>query len=324
MNSDIRLSIGFKNHRKRKKLRRLVGDRADSYLIDLWLTVALDRPDGVLTGWNADDVADSCGWEGEPKMLLDALTESGWIDVAEDGLMVVHDWSEHQSWACKAGLRSELARKAAEKRWSPQNDNKHNSSESHYNSSGSDASDGKKECGQNADSMPPVCGVHANGNAPFLALPILSKDNTGSSSKFKKPTMEELTDYCSTHGKDVDPDAFFDHHESNGWRVGKKNTPMRDWKATVRTWQRNHDKWHPKPVQEPEKPCKPIYMACDGYANLAYDRLAMNFKQPIEYPNMITRHWESFTHERKKEVYQNTLEFLATYDPEYRLPYEIS
>jgi len=29
---------------------------------------------------------------------------------------------------------------------------------------------------------------------------------------------------------------FIDHYESNGWKVGKAS--MKDWKASVRTWQR--------------------------------------------------------------------------------------
>ena len=32
--------------------------------------------------------------------------------------------------------------------------------------------------------------------------------------------------------------AFWDHFESNGWKVGGK-TPMKDWKAALRNWQRN-------------------------------------------------------------------------------------
>ena len=28
-----------------------------------------------------------------------------------------------------------------------------------------------------------------------------------------------------------------DHYTANGWRVGKN--PMRDWKAAVRTWEKN-------------------------------------------------------------------------------------
>jgi len=116
MNSDIRLAIAFKGHRKRKKLRKLIGDRADSYLIDFWLTVATDCPDGILAGWSDDDVAYSCDWDGEPKEFTEALVQSGWLDTANDGF-IVHDWEEHQGWACHSKKRSEVARNAANKRW---------------------------------------------------------------------------------------------------------------------------------------------------------------------------------------------------------------
>ncbi len=53
---------------------------------------------------------------------------------------------------------------------------------------------------------------------------------------FQKPTLEEVRGYCSERGKGVDPEAWFDHYTSNGWRVGKN--PMKSWKAAVRTWER--------------------------------------------------------------------------------------
>jgi hypothetical protein len=34
----------------------------------------------------------------------------------------------------------------------------------------------------------------------------------------------------------LDANYFCDHYAANGWKVGK--APMRDWKATVRNWQR--------------------------------------------------------------------------------------
>jgi hypothetical protein len=33
---------------------------------------------------------------------------------------------------------------------------------------------------------------------------------------------------------------FYDHYESNGWKVGKNS--MKDWKAAVRNWEPNHKK----------------------------------------------------------------------------------
>jgi len=56
-------------------------------------------------------------------------------------------------------------------------------------------------------------------------------------STFQKPTLEEVRKYCQSRGNDVDPEKFYAHYSSNGWRVGKN--PMKDWKASVITWEKN-------------------------------------------------------------------------------------
>ncbi|EHQ41513.1 Uncharacterised protein [Myroides odoratus] len=55
--------------------------------------------------------------------------------------------------------------------------------------------------------------------------------------RFSKPTVEEIHEYCFERNNGIDAQRFFDHYESNGWMVGK--TKMKDWKAAVRTWERN-------------------------------------------------------------------------------------
>lgn len=55
--------------------------------------------------------------------------------------------------------------------------------------------------------------------------------------RFVKPTVEEIANYCAERGNNVDPQKFFYYHESNGWKVGRNS--MKDWKAAVRTWERN-------------------------------------------------------------------------------------
>ena len=37
---------------------------------------------------------------------------------------------------------------------------------------------------------------------------------------------------------DVTVDKWFNHYESNGWKVGRN--PMRDWKASYRNWNLNN------------------------------------------------------------------------------------
>lgn len=52
-----------------------------------------------------------------------------------------------------------------------------------------------------------------------------------------RPTLEEITAYCRERGNNVDPQKWLDHYTANGWKVGKN--AMKDWRAAVRTWERN-------------------------------------------------------------------------------------
>lgn len=66
-----------------------------------------------------------------------------------------------------------------------------------------------------------------------------SKTNDANASiAFRKPTAEEIKAYCAENGYSVDADAFIDHYESNGWKIGGRSA-MKDWKAAVRNWSRN-------------------------------------------------------------------------------------
>lgn len=57
--------------------------------------------------------------------------------------------------------------------------------------------------------------------------------------RFVPPTVEEIKAYCDERGSYwIDPEHFVDYYEARGWILsnGKK---MVDWKATVRTWEKN-------------------------------------------------------------------------------------
>lgn len=54
---------------------------------------------------------------------------------------------------------------------------------------------------------------------------------------FVPPTVDEVKAYCDENGYSVNSGQFVDFYESKGWMVGK--TKMKNWKAAVRTWQRN-------------------------------------------------------------------------------------
>ena len=57
------------------------------------------------------------------------------------------------------------------------------------------------------------------------------------SKRFTKPTLEEVRAYCQERKNEVNAERFINYYDSNGWKVGKN--PMKDWKAAVRTWEKN-------------------------------------------------------------------------------------
>ncbi len=117
MNTDIRIPVSFRNHRKRRKLALLVGDGATGYLIDLWIGTAANRPSGELHGWDEMDIALEANYPGDAKEFVAALVQVGFLDVAEDGTYLVHDWVDHNGYASDADTRSEVASKNQIIRW---------------------------------------------------------------------------------------------------------------------------------------------------------------------------------------------------------------
>ena len=71
---------------------------------------------------------------------------------------------------------------------------------------------------------------------------VYNNNNTTYSNKerFKKPTLDQVNDYCIERKNNVDAEAFLDFYESKDWKIGKNK--MKDWKAAIRTWERRETK----------------------------------------------------------------------------------
>ena len=69
-----------------------------------------------------------------------------------------------------------------------------------------------------------------------------STNTTKKKKRFKKPTVEEIRQYCIERGNTIDPEYFYDWYASRGWFLSK-GTHMVDWKASVRTWEYKAKKW---------------------------------------------------------------------------------
>tara|TARA_Y100001937_G_scaffold86331_1_gene116789 strand:- start:167 stop:811 length:645 start_codon:yes stop_codon:yes gene_type:complete len=60
------------------------------------------------------------------------------------------------------------------------------------------------------------------------------------SSRFKKPEISEIREYCTERNNNINAETFFNYYESKGWMIGKNK--MKDWKASIRTWEQRTQK----------------------------------------------------------------------------------
>jgi hypothetical protein len=212
MNSDIRLSVAMPNHPKTIKLMRRCGDRAFYHLVKLLCWVGQNRPEGVLDGMDEDSIEIAAGWDGESGALTEALVDLGWLD--HNDVYSVHDWDEHNGWACGAKSRSESARVAAKARWEK-----------------------RIKCGSDAAAYASACDRTATARAPSPS-PSPNPNPTQRDKRARKwpkdfKLTEDMRQYAIANRINPDMvDAFFE--DFRNWSLSKGAT-YKDWPAAFRT-----------------------------------------------------------------------------------------
>ena len=92
---------------------------------------------------------------------------------------------------------------------------------------------------------------------PKIKIEIKDKDKDINRKVFKKPTIDDIKEYCLERNNGINAEAFYDFYESKDWYVGKNK--MKDWKACVRTWEQRNKKeeklpdWWDKTNEDYEK-----------------------------------------------------------------------
>ncbi|MBE0335086.1 hypothetical protein [Paenibacillus sp. 23TSA30-6] len=85
---------GTDRHPKTRKLCRKLGisvPTAVGHLHMFWWWAMDFAPDGDLSKYGAEDIADAIEWDGDPELLYASMIESRFIDKTETG-SVIHDW----------------------------------------------------------------------------------------------------------------------------------------------------------------------------------------------------------------------------------------
>lgn len=106
----------------------------------------------------------------------------------------------------------------------------------------------------------------ASENEQYVSVSVSVSDSVSESEKkkekrsraaFVKPTLEEVAEYCRERKNNISPEAFVDFYDSKGWKIGKE--PMKDWKASVRTWEKRESREPPKAQPRQQAPPKGQY-----------------------------------------------------------------
>ena len=109
MNTDFRVAVDFFDHFKTIKLERQLGPEGVIALMRLWAWSAKNRPDGVLSGMDADDIEIAARWNGVQRAFNDVITSLRFLDCV-DGTYRIHDWKDHNEWQADAQNRSDASR----------------------------------------------------------------------------------------------------------------------------------------------------------------------------------------------------------------------
>lgn len=102
------------------------------------------------------------------------------------------------------------------------------------------------------------------------------------SGQFIPPSVEEVREYCKSRNNSIDAETFVDFYTSKGWLVGRAK--MKDWKAAVRTWERNR-----QPNNSSSKPQEKEMTYEEKLLEIERKRKEREEKEEFEKQQMIER-----------------------------------
>lgn len=218
---------GLDKHSKFRLLVRLLGEprpHVRGYLEYIW-EVAYECGDPVIGTPEAIEAA--AEYPGEAGKLFKALLQAGGGSRAgfiepvkeQDGMFQVHDLFDHAPEYVKKRKHREEERKSGGR-----------------SQTTADNGGQRRTLDDNGETPSPP---------PSPAPAPMKIRNT-----FAPPTVEEVRSYCHDRGlaNVIDPEMFVSFYQGKGWMVGK--SPMKDWRACVRTWERSEA----KKTQQPKSP----------------------------------------------------------------------
>jgi hypothetical protein len=211
--TDLNLDPDYFDHPKTLRLIGLLGKGAEVLPLKLWCICAkYHAEDGGLQSYSTQEIESLVRWWGRPGEAVEALARVGFIESGQDGFRV-HSWTEHQGHIHALKVRN---KKVARNRWK-----KLKSDAVTVDTSG---------IPKNTSGIPQPTILTDLPTVEAKPTP-KPKERAG---KFTPPSPPEATEYAKSIGFALDGEQFCAFYQAKGWVVGR--SPMRDWRAAVRTW----------------------------------------------------------------------------------------
>ena len=148
---------------------------------------------------------------------LEIFESYGMVEVI-DGAITIPNWSKHQNSTGMEKIREQNKNRQAEFRTRQKN---------------SILPESEKPKETVASKMAETIACEPKFEAKIEDAP--KQEKKQKSTRFVKPTIEEIDAYCKERNNGIDARNFFYHYESKNWHIGKD--PMKNWKAAVHTWE---------------------------------------------------------------------------------------
>jgi hypothetical protein len=171
----------------------------------LWWWCVDYAPTGQIKASDAA-IARAAVWSGDAKVFVEALIKVRFLDRL-DGVLAVHDWLDF----CGDLIKKRIEYKEVK----------------------------DKRIGNIRDSLRILGDSQRKSENREPTKPNQTKPNQTNPDNIIPPPLELLKKYIQENGLCVDADKWFDFYDSKGWMIGKNK--MKNWKAAVRTWDKNPD-----------------------------------------------------------------------------------
>jgi hypothetical protein len=91
-----------------------------------------------------------------------------------------------------------------------------------------------KEKGKESKTSPQCSPNNYENNKPLLGIKIRKEKN------IIPPSVEMVKKYCDERKNKINAQNFIDHYEARDWKPKGYTQKMKDWQATIRTWEKNN------------------------------------------------------------------------------------